>query len=237
MYEGFSPQPPGSPKGINPEKSINYEAGARYTRGTSRAESIFFYNDYRNLTDVCSDSNCAIMDQLDKQLDAGRAHIYGVEVLAEHAFPVRKVAFPLSVAYTYTRAEYLNEVPASQSAVGPIRRGDDMQYVPRHQVRAQAGVEHARFGAFMGLTYVSKMLEEPGDLSLQGSNVPPSEKRLTTDDQLIFDVTGNVRVWGPISLYANVQNLFNEQYIVARRPFGARPNAPRWAHVGIKATY
>ena len=57
------------------------------------------------------------------------------------------------------------------------------------------------------------------------------------DEQLIFDLTGQAKVWGPLSVYANIMNLFDQQYIVARRPFGARPNAPRWAHVGLKATF
>lgn len=237
VYQGFSPQPPGSEKGIDPEKSVNYEAGARYTRGASRLESIFFFNDYRNLTDYCSESNCAIADKMDEQVDAGKARIFGVEALLEHDFPVRAVKLPVAVAYTFTRAEFLNDVPAGQSTVGEIRRGDDVHYVPKHQLRAQAGVEHPRFGVFLAATYVSKMLEEPGNLDAQKKGLTGSEQRLTTDEQLIFDLTGQAKVWGPLSVYANIMNLFDQQYIVARRPFGARPNAPRWAHVGLKATF
>jgi hypothetical protein len=33
-----------------------------------------------------------------------------------------------------------------------------------------------------------------------------------------------------------VRNLFEAQNVVARRPYGARPNAPRWFHAGVKLT-
>ena len=36
--------------------------------------------------------------------------------------------------------------------------------------------------------------------------------RYVFDDQLIFDLSGHAKVWGPLALYANIQNLFDEQY-------------------------
>src|SRR5262249_41929760 len=40
VYRGFSPPAPGA--SVKPEYSVNYEAGARYTRGRTRAELIGF---------------------------------------------------------------------------------------------------------------------------------------------------------------------------------------------------
>ena len=37
-----------------------------------------------------------------------------------------------------------------------------------------------------------------------------------------------------LELYVNVRNLLGEHDIVSRRPFGARPNAPRWILGGVK---
>lgn len=81
----------------------------------------------------------------------------------------------------------------------------------------------------MADTYVGQMRELPGRGSLSST--------IATDAQTIVDLAGQAKIWGPLSLYANIQNLFDSQYIVSRRPFGARPNAPRWAHVGLKAVY
>jgi Fe(3+) dicitrate transport protein len=239
VYRGFSPPPPGSSEGTKPEDSTNYEAGARFTAGALRLESIFFYNDYRNITSYCSESNCGDRMQLDKQSDAGTARIFGVEALAEHDIPAGAVKLPVSVAYTFTRAEFLQTLARRQTGLPyDIEKGDEIPYVPTHQLRAQLGVEHPRGGLFVAATYVSAMLEEAGDLGAQSEkSVAPAAKRLTTDEQFIVDISAFAKLWGPLSLYANVQNLFDKQYIVSRRPFGARPNAPRWTHVGIKAAF
>jgi Fe(3+) dicitrate transport protein len=34
-----------------------------------------------------------------------------------------------------------------------------------------------------------------------------------------------------------VRNLFDSHDLVARKPFGARPNAPRWVQVGAKVKF
>jgi Fe(3+) dicitrate transport protein len=90
-------------------------------------------------------------------------------------------------------------------------------------------VEHRRAGANVALTYVGRMREIPGRDKL--------ENTIATDATTVVDLAGYAKIWGPLSLYANIQNLFDSQYIVSRRPFGARPNAPRWTHVGLKVTY
>jgi hypothetical protein len=65
VYRGFSPPPPPLPSedtgaaqeqpGLqDPELSINYEFGARYASAPARLELIGFYNDYSNLTDICT---------------------------------------------------------------------------------------------------------------------------------------------------------------------------------------
>jgi Fe(3+) dicitrate transport protein len=208
VYRGFSPPVPGSGQNAKPELSVNYEAGARYARKRARLEVIGFYNDYSNLTDVCTLSSGCVATNLDRQFDAGRARIYGVEVFAEHVLPLGSaLKVPFDVAYTATRAEFLRDFSSDDPIFGNVKRGDEVPYVPRHELHASAGLEHARAGGNIGMTYVSSMREQAGSASLSHS--------LATDAQLLFD----------------------ERFIVSRRPYGARPNAPRWAQVGLKATF
>jgi Fe(3+) dicitrate transport protein len=229
VYEGFSPPPPGSANHIKPEKSVNYEAGARFTDRLMRLESVFFYNDYKNLTDICTESSGCSVSGIDTQYDAGAARTYGMEVLADQEIPIRAYRLPVSVAYTWTKSQFENTFTSQDPIFGNVAKGDNVPYIPHHQVRGQIGVEHPRGGVNVAITYVARMREIPGRGSL--------DQTIATDAQTIVDLAGNAKIWGPLSLYANIQNLFDSQYIVSRRPFGARPNAPRWAHVGIKAVY
>jgi Fe(3+) dicitrate transport protein len=239
VYRGFSPPAPGSGDAVEPELSINYEGGVRFTDESLRAEAIGFYNDYSNLTDLCSIGSGCLDENLDRQFDAGAARIYGLEAYASHELPVgAAVKLPIAVAYTLTFAEFRNSFDSEDPIFKPdpgVRRsgrvepGDELPYVPRHQLRASAGIETERFGLSAALSYVSKMREQPGPGSIETS--------LHTDEQFVIDATGNLRVFGPVTVYSNVRNVFNDHAIVSRRPFGARPNAPRWVQVGAKVEF
>ncbi|HEX6276607.1 MAG TPA: ligand-gated channel protein, partial [Polyangiaceae bacterium] len=95
-----------------------------------------------------------------------------------------------------------------------------------HQLNATAGVEVGPGGGYATLTYVAAMREEAGG--------EPVDDGLHTDEQVTLDIGAHYRVLGPLDVYANLRNVLDSHDIVARRPFGARPNAPRWLQVGVK---
>jgi Fe(3+) dicitrate transport protein len=228
-YRGFSPPAPGSDEHVEPELSVNYEGGARFADGPLRAEIIGYFNDYSNITDVCTLSSGCLDADLDRQYDAGEARIYGIEAYAEHEVPLGQLKLPITAAYTLTRTEFLSSFASDDPIFGRVVKGDEMPYVPRHQASLSVGVEHERAGVAVGATYVSAMREKAGS--------EPMSRALATDEQLLFDASARVRVVGPLVLYANARNLLGSQYIVSRRPFGARPNAPRWIQIGAKASF
>jgi Fe(3+) dicitrate transport protein len=226
VYRGFSPPPPGSDEHISPEYSVNYEAGARFSRGTTRLELIGFYNDYQNLTDICTLSSGCLTDDLDRQFDAGKARIYGAEAFAGYTLAVGSLKFPVSVAYTFTRANFASSFSSQDPIYGDVKDGDEIPYVPKHQVNATLAAELERASAYVSFGYVSRMREEAGQEALDDT--------LATDKQKWIDVGAQARVVGPLKLYANWRNILNERDIVSRRPYGARPNAPSWLQVGAK---
>lgn len=227
VYRGFSPPPPGSAKSVKPEYSVNYEGGVRYSKGKARLEAIGFFNDYSNLTDVCTISSGCVDQDLDRQFDAGKAHFYGVEAFAAHEIPVGAgLKLPVSVSYTFTRATFQNDFVSQDPIYGTVRKGDEVPYVPKHQLNATLAAEIERASAYATFGYVARMREEAGSAPLSQS--------LATDKQTWLDVGAEVRVLGPLKLYANLRNLLNERDLVSRRPFGARSNPPRWLQVGAK---
>jgi Fe(3+) dicitrate transport protein len=230
VYRGFSPPPPGSGSDVKPEDSINYEAGMRFSSGRARVELIGFYSDYSNLTDVCTFASGCAADDLDRQFDAGKARIHGLEAYAAHDIPVaRELKLPFSAAYTFTRAEFLTSFVSDDPIYGRVLAGDEMPYVPAHQLNVTFGAEHPRLRVSAAVNYVARMREQAGSAPL--SDV------LATDEQFVVDLAVRAPIVGGLSLYANAQNLFDAAYIVSRRPYGARPNPPRWIRAGAKLEF
>ena len=229
VSRGFSPPAPGSAQRVRPELSVNYEGGARWYDRVVRVEAIGFYNDYTNITDVCTFSSGCADQNVDRQYDGGKARIYGMEGFAQIAPAVGEWSIPFTAAYTFTRAEFQTSFYSEDPIFGDVVAGDQMPYVPRHQLNASLGIDSRYCGAAVGATYVSAMREEAGS--------EPLASTLATDELLVFDVSASYQRIKSLRAYANVRNLFDDHSIVSHRPFGARPNAPRWVQFGIKASF
>src|SRR5690606_6308804 len=112
---------------------------------------------------------------------------------------------------------------------GRVERGDQMPYLPAHQWRASAALEHVNGGGYIAASYVSAMREEAGS--------GPVEEQLASESLLTIDAGASLSMAQPFSMYANVYNLFDQQRVVSHRPYGARSNASRWVNVGVKAKF
>jgi Fe(3+) dicitrate transport protein len=230
VYRGFSPPEPGSGDTVKPELSVNYEAGARFVIPGVRLEAIGFYNDYQNLTDVCTFSSGCEDTEVDRQFDAGKARIYGLEAFADVEAPLGAgFKAPLVIAYTLTHSEFQASFTSNDPIFGSVKKGDEMPYVPRHQLTVTPGLEHELAGGNLSFRYVSAMREEAGS--------EPLSESLSTDAQFTVDASAYCRPLSFLEIYVSGQNLFNEHYLVSRRPFGARPNAPRWLQLGAKLKF
>lgn len=224
VHRGMSPPPPGY--GGDPEHSVNYEAGVRYAHGPRRAELIGYYNDYQNLTAICTLSSGCEGQELDRQFEAGRARIYGLEAFAEEVLSFPGFQIPLSASYTLTLTQFLETFGAQDPIFGEVEAGDEMPYVPRHEGRASLGLELERAGGYVALTYVDRMRERSG--------AGPIDLALHTDAQLTVDAGLHYRLLPGLRVYAQARNLFDAAYIASRRPYGARPNPPRWVQLGAQ---
>jgi Fe(3+) dicitrate transport protein len=227
VHRGMSPPAPGS--NGKPESSINYEAGVRYTSGARHAEIIGYYNDYQNLTTICTLSSGCEDQNLDVEFQAGRSRIYGLEAFAEDELRLLGARWPFSASYTLTRTEFLETFTSNDPIFGEVEAGDELPYVPRHEGRVSLGVEVARVGGYVAGNYVSRMREESGS--------GPLDLALATDAQLTCDVGVHYQVLPPLRLYAQARNITNEHDLASRRPYGARPNPPRWVQVGAQLEF
>jgi len=79
------------------------------------------------------------------------------------------------------------------------------------------------------MTRVGEMREVAGQGAINAGERIPSVT--------LFDLAASWRVAGDLELMARVENLFDETYLAARRPSGARPGRPQAAFVGVRYTF
>ncbi|CAN5584572.1 TonB-dependent receptor [soil metagenome] len=224
VSRGFNPPGPGSSAAA--ERSRNHELGVRVDRSALSGEAVAFYNDYSNLVGTCTEStggSCSIGEQF----DGGEARVSGLEArLSWTAHRDGDVRFPLRAAYTWTDARFRNSFSSGFEEWGDVRDGDALPYLPGQLVWASAGAHGTRWSTDVSATYVGKMREVAG----QGT-IPAAER---IDRAVVFDIAARWRVAGNLELLGKVENLFDETYLAARRPSGARPGRPRSTFVGLR---
>jgi Fe(3+) dicitrate transport protein len=229
VHRGFSNPSPGSE--ADPETSWNYEAGVRFNAAAASLDLIGFVVDYENLVGTCTASTgggCTIGDQF----DGGKAQVYGLEVLARYDAGPRlgtRLGVPLTIAYTYTQGEFKSSFDSDFAEWGDVTAGDSLPNVPEHQFTLSAGLQSVKWRTFLNLNYVSDAR------SVAGTGPIPEDERI--EARTIIDVTGELDVTSNVSLFASVQNITDEVYIVSFSPAGARPGLPRTFLAGIKARF
>ncbi len=227
MHAGFSPVSPGQHRSVRPERSINYEAGARSSWKHLRAEAIGFFNDYSNLTGECTLSGGCSEEQLNRQFNAGQVQVFGVETLLDY----RNVfddgfVFGFGAQYTYTGSYFLENFVSESPQFGDVHTGDALPYVPVHQTKGHVNVGGYSWDLRAALGFTGGMRDLPG----RG----PISQSEGISSYAVLDLAAEIRVAGRVRIYALGNNLTNSRYMISRRPYGARPGAPLTVILGMK---
>ena len=223
IHKGFNPPAPGST--ADDESSLNIEFGARFDSGALTFESIYFINDYDNLVGTVTDSTGGGGDVGD-QFDGGEVVVSGLELSAGYNWDLGDVSVPLNLEYTWTaKAEFQSAFESDFDPWGDVESGDELPYIPEHQLRASGGLLGQQWRLNIGASYIGDLRTKAG----QGAFVDAEsiEARVVWDAVAAWSFTPN------LSTYLKVDNLFDETYIAARRPAGARPGLPRTAYLGL----
>jgi Fe(3+) dicitrate transport protein len=228
IHKGFSP--PGTTEGTLPEESVNYEVGIRINRNAFFGELIGYYNDYSNLlgADLASSGGTGSNDLY----NAGKAHAKGLEMQAGFDvlyFSQSAFSLPFKIVYTYTRGEFDEDFDSEFSPWGEVKKGDEIPYVAPHQIALLLSLKHTKFEVNMNSNFMTAMRTVPG----QGDMIP----KYSTDAVFILDANVKYLMDDKFSLFLNLDNVFNNVYIAARRPAGARPGMPRNLMAGVKAVF
>jgi Fe(3+) dicitrate transport protein len=235
VHRGFAPVAPSASASVRPESAVSYEAGARLRRGGRLpldADVIGFFSDYSNLKGSCTLASGCTEAMEGEEYNGGEVHVWGVEAQAGGELPLaarRGLTLPVSAAYTWTRGRFQGGFASEFAGWGTVEAGDELPYLPAHQLAASAAIKHARgeLGTAVRWRAASR------DVAGQGP-IPEDER---ADALLTIDVSAHARLHAYAELYATCSNLLDEQVIVSRRPYGARPNPPRMISVGYKGRF
>jgi len=226
VHKGYNPPSPGS--SASEESSLNVEVGARFNGEDLSFESIYFVNDYDNLVGTVTASTGGD-DAIGAQFDGGKVTVRGLELNASYALANlggSNIDMPFGFQYTWTaEAEFHNAFESGFDPWADIDVGDELPYVPEHQLRATVGIERQKIAANFAMNYVGKMRTVAG----QGSFKPEE----TIDSHVVWDLMARWQFTDSLSTYVKVDNLFDEVYVAAQRPAGLRPGLDRTAYIGL----
>jgi Fe(3+) dicitrate transport protein len=139
LHKGFNPPAPGS--SASEEESLNFEAGARYNGGALSFEGIYFLNDYDNLVGTVTESTGG-GGEVGDQFDGGEVRVAGLELSGTYRWELGSVDLPVDLRYTWTaESEFKNGFDSDFGPWGDVQVGDELPYIPEHQLRAMAGLE------------------------------------------------------------------------------------------------
>jgi Fe(3+) dicitrate transport protein len=230
VHRGFVPAAPTAARDTDPESSINYEAGARWTSGLVDADLIGFFSDYSNLKGSCTLSSGCTAAQDGDEFDGGRVHVWGAEAQLAARIPLaRRLALPIEAAYTYTGSAFQSAFSSDFASWGDVAEGDELPYLPAHQLAVAATVEAPRWQAGAAARWHGAVRDVAG----QG----PIAMAERADALVTVDLSAHAQVQSWAEVYATCSNLLDERVIVSRRPYGARPNPPRMVVVGVKGRF
>ena len=103
--------------------------------------------------------------------------------------------------------------------------GDELPYVPEHQLTLTAGLQAEKWQLNVAANYRGKLRTRAG----QGE----FDSRESIGSHVVWDLVASRQLTEGLAAYFKVDNVLDEVYVAARRPAGLRPGLPRTAYIGL----
>ncbi|MDO6838145.1 TonB-dependent receptor [Paraglaciecola chathamensis] len=222
-HKGFT-APSNSP-GAKEEEAVNYELGFRYNNDAFNAELVYFLSDYDNIVGVCtasSGSDCEIGDAF----NGDAATVQGIEFLLKTELgQFNGIRIPFNLTYSYIDSEFDTDISGTDF-FGDVSAGDSIPYIPESQGQVTLGLEGDKWATYLNAVFVDSACTRASCDAFEA-----------TDSSFILDLSGSYNVNADLRVFARIENLTDEEDIVSRQPYGARPNKSRTASVGITYSF
>ena len=168
--------------------------------------------------------------EIGDQFDGGDAHVTGLELVSAYRYGGLErfgLSMPVELTWTWTaEAEFDNSFESGYDPWGDVQSGDELPYIPEHQGRLYTGLLHRLWSLNLNVTYQDETRTRAGSGSIPGDEA--------TDEAVVVDLAAAWHATRWLDVVLRVDNLLDEEYIVARRPAGARPGRDRTAVLGLR---
>ena len=225
VHRGFSPVAPGQSKEIDPEESVNLEAGLRFRVPQREFELIGFANLYSNMLGQCTQSKGCPNDLLDAQFNGGAVDVYGAEVSGKVSGIVSRLRWELKGAYTLTASSFRTSFSSASSLFGDVEAGDALPYVPTHQAKIGMRLRVKPVTLDIAGVYYGVMRDTAGQGEVDPASGIPAHQ--------LLDATLRWALSKRVSLRVGGRNLLDTPYLSSARPYGARAGSPRQLLIGF----
>ena len=221
LHQGHSPAP--NDGNSSPEEALNLELGARLSSETLQAEATIFISDYSNLLGECTASGGAGDCTVGDAYNGGSALVQGLELLANTSYNVAAgFNVPVGITYTYTDARFQSTFD-DDALWGDVVKGDKLPSLSDHQLQLRSGLSSEQWGLDINLNYFSDTCSTAECSS--GEEI---------DAYTVIDLASRYQLSAATKLYANIDNLFDSEDVVARAPKnGARAQKPLTFLMGV----
>jgi len=226
LHQGHSPAPNDSSS--DPEEAVNLELGARFNNEILQAEATLFISDYSNLLGECTASGSAGDCEIGDLSNGGKALIQGLELLANtQSMIAGGLIIPAGITYTYTDATFQSTFTDNGDVWGNVNKGDKLPSLSDHQLQLRTGLSKEQWGIDLNLSYFSDTCSTAACNS--GEEI---------DAYTIVDIATRYQLSKATKLYANVDNVFDSEDVVARAPKnGARAQKPLTFLMGVSHSF
>ena len=129
------------------------------------------------------------------------------------------------LTYTWIEGQFDTNI-ADTAFFGDVSAGDPIPYIPEHQYRVSLGYETLQWGMTMSANFVDEVCVR--------ASCQLTEK---TDDTLTLDLSVNYQLSDNINVFGRIENLTDQEDILGRHPYGARPNKARTAAAGLRVRF
>ena len=229
VHKGFAPPGPGtsgvSDEEVEPETSMNTELGFKTNEGVNSMEFTYFINKYDNLLGA---DTAAAGTGSDALYNGGAVDVSGFELYLRRVLMDNgTVMMPVELALTKTNAEF-NE-SFDSDFFGDVSKGDKLAYVPETLLALNLGLNVGKTETNISLKHTSEMRATPGSGSISDTD--------KIDAQVLVDLGMSYILQDNIKLSVGLKNLLDDDGVVGRRPYGARPTMPRSFSLGVDYTF